>query len=140
MTVAVPFALIGLDHVVLRVFDLVVVRTFYQNVLGCTLERQQDDIGLCQLRAGRSLIDLVAVAGKLGTTGGRGPAADGHNMDHIAIAIDPFEEDAIRSHLATFAVAPDESGIRYGADGDGPSIYIRDPEGNRVELKGPPAR
>ena len=135
-----PFKLIGLDHVVLRVSDLNAVKAFYQSVLGCALEREDPDIGLYQLRAGRSLIDLVTVAGKLGAAGGGPPASDGRNMDHLAIAIDPFDEDAIRSHLAEFAIAVDEAGARYGAEGEGPSIYIRDPEGNRVELKGPPTR
>ena len=140
MTVAAPFTLIGLDHVVLRVSNLSAVKAFYESVLGCVLEREQPGIGLYQLRAGRSLIDLVTVAGKLGAAGGGLPASDGRNMDHLAITIDPFDEDAIRSHLAAFAIAVDEAGVRYGAEGEGPSIYIRDPEGNRVELKGPPAR
>lgn len=138
MTVTIPFALIGLDHVVLRVSNLTAVKTFYESVLGCTVEREQHEIGLYQLRAGRSLIDIVTIAGKLGTAGGGAPGYGGGNMDHIAIAIDPFDDDAIRRHLASFAIPVDESGIRYGAEGEGPSIYIRDPEGNRVELKGPP--
>lgn len=133
---AAPFKLIGLDHVVLRVSDLNLVMAFYQNVLGCTVEREEPDIGLYQLRVGRSLIDLVPVVGKLGAAGGKPPTSDGRNMDHIAIAIDSFDEDAIRLHLAKFAIAVDEAGLRYGAEGEGPSIYIRDPEGNRVELKG----
>lgn len=135
---AIPFALIGLDHVVLRVFNLPVVSAFYLDVLGCTLEREEPDLGLYQLRAGRSLIDLVTVTGKLGAPGGAGPAAQGRNMEHFAIEIDPFDETAIRSHLATHDVAVDESGPRFGAQGWGSSIYVRDPEANRVELKGSP--
>lgn len=140
MTVVAPFTLIGLDHVVLRVSNLTAVKRFYESVLGCVLEREEPCIGLYQLRAGRSLIDLVTVSGKLGAAGGRPPASDGRNMDHLAIAIAPFDEDVIRSHLAAFAIPIDEAGVRYGAEGEGPSIYIRDPEGNRVELKGPPTR
>jgi len=94
--VAVPFALVGLDHGVLSVSDVVAVKAFYQSVLGCTVERERCDIGLYQLRVGRSLIDLVTVDGKLGAAGGTAPASNGRNMDHFAIAIDPFDEDAIR--------------------------------------------
>lgn len=134
----IPFSLIGLDHVVLRVSNLPAVTAFYLDVLGCTLEREEPELGLYQLRAGRSLIDLVTVTGKLGAPGGAGPGAQGRNLEHFAIEIDPFDEDAIRRHLTAHAIAVDESGPRFGARGWGRSIYVRDPEGNRVELKGPP--
>lgn len=133
-----PFALRAIDHVVLRVVDLDRVAGFYRNVLGCTDERTQAEIGLYQLRAGSSLIDLVTVGGKLGAMGGAAPGAEGRNLDHFAITITPFDDDAIRAHLARHDVAIEQAGPRYGAEGEGPSIYIADPEGNIVELKGPP--
>ena len=49
-----------------------------------------------------------------------------------------FDEEAIRAHLAAHGVEIGETAPRFGADGEGPSIYIHDPEGNTVELKGPP--
>lgn len=128
-----------IDHLVLRVLDLKAMLGFYCGVLGCTVERQQDAIGLVQLRAGRSLIDLVPVDGVLGRRGGSIPAPDGRNMDHFCLRIDPWDEAAIRSHLDRHGVSIGETGTRYGAEGDGPSIYIADPEGNTVELKGPPS-
>jgi catechol 2,3-dioxygenase-like lactoylglutathione lyase family enzyme len=127
-----------IDHVVLRVVDLQAMLRFYGEVLGCTVERRQDEIGLVQLRAGRSLVDLVPVEGKLGRMGGAAPGAEGRNMDHLCFRVDPFDAKDIRDHLARHGVKAGEVASRYGAEGEGPSIYIKDPEGNVVELKGPP--
>jgi glyoxylase I family protein len=132
-----PFTMRGIDHVVLRVVDLPRMLAFYREVLGCTDERDQEAIGLYQLRAGASLIDLVTVDGKLGARGGAAPGAEGHNVDHVAIAIAPFDAAALHAHLAAHAIEIIEEGQRYGAEGEGPSIYFRDPEGNVIELKGP---
>ena len=133
-----PFQTKGLDHVVLRVADLPRALRFYRDVIGCTVEREQGSIGLTQLRIGASLIDLVTLEGRLGRLGGAGPGVEGRNMDHFAVAVTPFDEAEIRAHLAGHGVAVVEAGMRYGAEGEGPSIYILDPDGNRVELKGPP--
>lgn len=134
---AVPFSMAGLDHIVLRVSNLPAMLDFYHDVLGCTDERTQAEIGLFQLRAGRSLIDLVTIDGKLGAAGGAAPGIEARNLDHFALAITPFDEPAIRAHLARYHVAVEQSGPRYGAEGEGPSVYFRDPEGNLIELKGP---
>jgi glyoxylase I family protein len=128
----------GIDHLVLRVVDLDVMVGFYVDTLGCSVERRQDAIGLVQLRAGRSLIDLVPVDGKLGRMGGAAPGAEGRNLDHFCLRVEPFDEAAIRAHLAAHGVEAGKTESRYGAEGEGPSIYLSDPEGNVVELKGPP--
>jgi catechol 2,3-dioxygenase-like lactoylglutathione lyase family enzyme len=133
-----PFQAKGLDHVVLRIADLPRSLAFYRDVLGCLLEKEQAAIGLTQLRAGSSLIDLVTLDGPLGKMGGEGPGIQARNMDHFAIAIAPFDESAIREHLSNYGVDAGAVGQRYGAEGEGPSIYIQDPDGNTVELKGPP--
>ncbi len=96
------------------------------------------EIGLYQVRAGSSLIDLVPVDGKLGRTGGRAPGSNGRNLDHFCLRIDPFDADEILAHLARHGVAGGNVESRYGAEGSGPSIYVADPEGNTVELKGAP--
>lgn len=134
----VPFQLQQLDHVVLRVRDLARAQTFYCDVLGCTVEKDEGHIGLLQLRAGQSLIDLVDVAGKLGRMGGAAPGDEGHNMDHLCLRVEPFDREAIVAHLQAHGVRIGEFGSRYGAEGEGPSQYLYDPEGNLVELKGPP--
>lgn len=135
----VPFRLLHLDHVVLRVRDRDAVQRFYCDVLGCTVEKVQEDLGLWQLRAGGSLIDLVPIDGKLGREGGAAPGRGGRNLDHLCLRVEPFDADAIRAHLRSHGVQAGEPASRYGADGQGPSIYVTDPEGNVVELKGPPS-
>lgn len=127
-----------IDHLVLRVRDLEAMLRFYGQVLGCAVERSQETLGLVQLRAGRSLIDLVPVDGQLGRAGGAAPGREGRNLDHFCLRIDPFDEPAIRAHLQLHGVVAGKTELRYGAQGFGPSIYLHDPEGNMVELKGPP--
>ena len=127
-----------IDHLVLRVIDLERMLRFYCEVLGCTVARRQDDLGLVQLRAGRSLIDLVPVTGRLGSAGGAAPGREGRNLDHFCVRVEPFDEGAIRAHLKALGVEAGAIAIRHGAEGDGPSLYISEPEGNVVELKGPP--
>jgi len=110
---------------------------FYCDVLGCSLDKVQEKIGLWQVRAGSSLIDLVPLDGMLGKRGGASPGTEGRNLDHFALQIKPFDEEKIRKHLALHGIEIVESGQRYGAEGTGPSVYIVDPDGNTVELKGP---
>jgi catechol 2,3-dioxygenase-like lactoylglutathione lyase family enzyme len=129
----------GLDHVVLRIADLERSLRFYCDALGCAVERRLDELGLVQVRAGSSLIDLVPTDSPLGRVGGVPPpaaGAGGRNMDHFALRLAAFDDDAIRAHLARFGLEVGATATRYGADGNGPSIYLQDPDGNTVELKG----
>lgn len=128
-----------IDHLVLRVLDLARMERFYCEALGCSVEKRQDPIGLVQLRAGRSLLDLVPVDGPLGRAGGAAPGREGRNLDHFCFRVEPFDEAAIRAQLQRFGAQAGPLESRYGAEGEGPSIYVDDPEGNVVELKGPPA-
>ncbi|MBF8221243.1 VOC family protein [Halomonas sp. 328] len=128
----------GIDHLVLRIRDEKSMLAFYIEALGCELEKRQDELGLIQLRAGDALIDLVPVDGPLGRHGGPAPGREGHNLDHFCLRLAPFDETAIRAHLAAHGIEAGETQRRYGAEGYGPSIYLQDPEGNTVELKGPP--
>ena len=126
-----------IDHVVLRIRDLDRVAAFYVDVLGARWEKKQERIGLYQLRVGTSLIDLVPVDGELGRQGGAAPGQEGRNVDHICFRVLPWDGEAVLAHLAAHGI---RGAIvsRYGADGQGPSIYLSDPEGNALELKGPP--
>ena len=129
----------GLDHVVLRVRDLERALAFYRDVLGLPIERElPPEIGLVQLRAGAALVDLVPVGGAIGRQGGAAAGEEGRNMDHFCLQVEPFEEEALRAHLAKHGVPAGPTESRYGARGNGPSIYVRDPDGNTVELKGSP--
>lgn len=126
----------GIDHVVLRVKDIDASLRFYVDMLGCPLERRRDDLGLLQLRAGGSLIDLVPVDGVIGRRGGPAPQPGGRNVDHVCLRIAGFEPERVRSTLARHGVAVESEGVRYGSSGDGYSISITDPDGNGVELRG----
>jgi catechol 2,3-dioxygenase-like lactoylglutathione lyase family enzyme len=131
--------ILEIDHVVLRVRALEPMLHFYCEVLGCEVERRNDAIGLIQLRAGRNLIDLVPVDSPLGREGGAPPATEACNLDHLCLRIEAFDEAAIRAWLRRHSLEAGALESRYGAEGFGPSLYLRDPEGNIVELKGPPS-
>ena len=111
---------------------------FYCDALGCTVEKRQEDLGLIQLRAGSALIDLVPIDGELGRAGGAAPGKEGRNLDHFCFQVEPFDPAAIQAQFARHGYTAGDVKRRYGAQGYGPSIYVDDPEGNVVELKGPP--
>ena len=127
----------GIDHVVFRVVDLEKVASFYIEVLGARWEKKQEEIGLYQLRVGSALVDLVPVDGRLGRMGGAAPGKEARNVDHVCFRVLPWDGEAILGQLREHGIAG-EIVSRYGAEGDGPSIYLADPEGNNLELKGPP--
>jgi catechol-2,3-dioxygenase len=126
-----PFSILGIDHVVLRAADPAGLERFYIDVLGCKLELRQGK--LTQLRAGRALIDIVPAGKAAGGT----PSTGGANLDHLCLRVEPFEAAAIARHLAGHGIGCGKEESRYGAEGRGPSLYLTDPEGNGVELKGP---
>ncbi|MGO4400875.1 VOC family protein [Achromobacter sp. PAB15] len=131
------FQIKHLDHVVLRVRDMERSVDFYTNVLGCSIRKKNEKLAMIHLGAGGSMIDLVDVQGPLGAAGGLAPGKEGHNVDHFCLRVDPFDETAILKHLQAFGVAADKAVMRYGAEGEGLSIYCLDPDGNQIELKGP---
>jgi glyoxylase I family protein len=129
----IPLKVAEIDHVVLRCRDQNRAYDFYTRVLGLTEERRIEQIGLIQLRAGRSMVDLV-------------PASDprvesGLNVDHVCIGIEARDMNEVAAYLRTESVEViGEPAMRYGAHGSGLSLYVRDPEGNVIELKQlPPA-
>lgn len=122
--ITAPFAIRGIDHVVLRARDVAALTRFYGDVLHCAVERVAGD--LTQMRAGDSLIDIVP----------RGiDDPEGRNMDHLCLRLAPFAVDQIVAWLSTNGVAIGEIATRYGADGYDRSIYLTDPEGNGLELR-----
>ena len=124
--VAEMLKLRGIDHVVLRVRDIDVMKRFYCDVLGATHIAYRPKFRMSHLRVGSCMIDLVE---------GKDPS--GCNMDHFCLRVEPFEPEQILSFLKSKGVATGDVRSRYGAEGNGPSIYLTDPEGNTVELKGP---
>jgi glyoxylase I family protein len=128
----IPLRIAEIDHVVLRCRDQGRMLDFYTQVLGLKEERRIDAIGLIQLRAGASMIDLVPASE---------PRVDSAtNVDHFCLGIETADLIAATSYLRGKAVAVmGEPSNRYGARGMGLSIYVRDPEGNVVELKKMPS-
>lgn len=134
-----PFNIRQLDHVVIRTEHPDEMLAFYLG-LGCTMARDVTELGLRQLWAGSSVIDLVDVAGFIGQRGGSAPGEEARNMDHFALAVEPFDLDALHAHFDKLGVSyVDPPFSLFGAEGYGPALYVTDPDGNTVELKGPPS-
>ncbi|BDM22554.1 MULTISPECIES: VOC family protein [Pseudomonas] len=132
-----PFAIKHIDHLVLRVTDLQRSVAFYRDLLGCTVSRERPDLGMVHLATGSAMIDLVTLDGPLGLPGGAAPGAEGRNLHHFCLRIDRFDEQALTAYLHAAGVAVEPAEKRYGAEGEGLSLYCFDPDGNQVELKGP---
>ena len=132
-----PFSVKRIDHLVFRVRDLKTSVAFYSAVLGCEAVRTRDDLGLVHLRAGTSMIDLFSIDGKLGRMGGAGPGTGARNVGHLCLRIEPFIEEALTRHLKQHGIVPHaKASTNFGAEGEGPSLYFDDPDGNVIELKG----
>lgn len=138
MSIANPLNICCIDHIVIRVRNLEPMIAFYCEVLGCRLERGPGEAKLAQLRAGHSLIDLIDAEGELGRQRGKPPDHSAPNVDHVCLQVQPWDTDAIRTHLQQHEVEAGDVVPRYGALGMGPSLYFSDPEGNIIELKSSP--
>ncbi|BAW22736.1 MULTISPECIES: VOC family protein [Pseudomonas] len=134
-----PFTIKHIDHLVLRVSDLPRSVAFYTGLLGCHVSRVREDLGMVHLGTGTAMIDLVTLDGPLGRPGGAAPGVEGRNLHHFCLRIEPFDEAALTAYLEAAGVKVEPAEKRYGAEGEGPSLYCYDPDGNQVELKGPVA-
>jgi glyoxylase I family protein len=128
------FKPMGIDHVVLRVRDQAVSQRFYVDVLGCTVARINERISLIHLRFGDQLIDLLPASAP--APEGAASAPVGVGMDHLCLSIECDDLTKLADELTRRGVALDGTvSDRFGAYGHGPSLYICDPDGYRVELK-----
>lgn len=133
-----PFDVASIDHVVFRVRDLERSIAFYSTVLGCEVALRRDHLGLVHLRAGASMIDLISLDGSLGARGGAGPGLEARNVDHLCLRVEPFDEAGMVAYLSEHGATPlAPAEVNFGAEGDGLSLYFKDPDGNTIELKGP---
>jgi glyoxylase I family protein len=124
-----PLECLELDHVVLRVRDQAASQRFYTEVLGLTVDHVNEAIKLIHLRCGRHLIDLLPL-------GPGEPPAPTARMDHVCLAIRCDDLAAAASFLRAHGVEVEGDVVpRRGAFGQGPSLYVRDPDGYRIELK-----
>lgn len=133
----IPFVVDGIDHLLLLIDDMRAALNFYCNVLGCELKNELPEYAMAQLRAGSALIDLVDIETKQGAWA-RPKQRAGRNMDHVCLALGRHEESKLRAHLKRHGVDIVEEGVHEGARGESLSIYVKDPSGNTIELKGPP--
>ena len=135
----VPFVVERLDHLVLRTENIEKLRDFYLS-LGCIVVRDlTKTVGLLQLRLGTSMLDLVDVHGQMGESGGSAPGSSGLNLDHFAVRVEPFDVDQILEFCDSLGITGKfATELVLGAEGYGKAVYIEDPDGNRIELKGPP--
>jgi catechol 2,3-dioxygenase-like lactoylglutathione lyase family enzyme len=115
------------------------MEAFYRDALGCEVVKRREDLGLVHIRVGKALVDLVSVDGQLGRQGGAAPGEEGHNLAHLCLRVEPFDPTAIRTRMTALGVWSSEASSNFGAEGDGLSLYLKDPEGNTLELKGPSA-
>ena len=126
-----PLEIAELDHVVVRCRDQGRSLDFYSRILSCREERRIEAIGLIQLRAGQSMIDLVPADPP--------PTHEGRNVDHFCLAVDAADMQSVVRWLRAEGVEVlGEPTDRYGARGMGRSVYVLDPDGNIVELKQKP--
>ncbi|MBP5970389.1 MULTISPECIES: VOC family protein [Pseudomonas] len=132
-----PFVIQHIDHIVLRVADLQRSIDFYSQVFGAEVVKHNEPLGLVHLRAGTSMIDLVDLQGELGRKGGGAAGTERRNVDHFCLRVEPFDEAALIEHLRAHGLGVEKAATRFGAEGNGLSLYCFDPDGNQVELKGP---
>lgn len=131
-----PFTLVGIDHVVFLVDDMDRAMAFYRDVLGCVPGYRYPALGMEQVWAGAALIVLWDVTHP-GAASAVPPVSGGRNVDHVCIATSPVDPVAMRAHLAAHGVRIETEAVHGGARGMGHSFYIRDPFGNKLEIKGP---
>lgn len=120
----------GLDHIVLVVEDVERSLAWYTGDLGLAPVRVDE------WREGQALFPSVRVDEgtiiDLVPTGGV-PVSGRGNVDHFCLVIEPTDLSALKDS-GRFTVV-DGPGTRYGARGDGTSLYVKDPDGNIVELR-----
>jgi len=131
-----PFEIAGIDHLLVLVEGMGRALAFYEGVLGCEVDERLPEYAMVVLRAGASKIDLADIADERGAWA-RPEVYGGRNVDHFCLALRTSDEAALRAHLAAHRVTIVEEQLSAEAGGDRLSLYIRDPDGNVVELKGP---
>jgi catechol 2,3-dioxygenase-like lactoylglutathione lyase family enzyme len=117
-----------LDHLVLTVADVDRTVKFYQRVLGMQPVTFGD--GRCALAFGGSKINLHQAGREFEPKAARPTPG---SADLCLISADPLSD--VCAHLAAHAVPIEEGPVtRTGATGTIESVYIRDPDGNLIEI------
>ncbi len=132
-----PIQPVGVDHVVFLVADMERALAFYEGVLNCQPGFSYPDLGMEQVWFGSALIVLWDLSHP-GAAKAVPPVQGGRNVDHLCLACGPLDTEALKSHLSSHGVAIEREAVHGGARGMGPSFYLRDPDNNLIEIKGPP--
>ena len=123
---------IGMDHIVVNTSDVDEALRFYGDILGLEVLRldqfRRGEVGFVSVRlSGETIIDLRPSENTLG-----GPV----NVDHFCLFVEPTDMEAALEDLRSKGVEiSGPVGSRWGARGNGPSFYVKAPDGNRIELK-----
>lgn len=131
------FTMTAMDHIVLNVRDMATILDFYQRVLGLEAERleafQQGKVPFPSVRINAdTVIDLFPTA----------PSADGEavaersDLNHFCLVLNKADMAPFMAHLQANGVVIEEGpATRWGAHGNGTSIYFSDPEKRRIEVR-----
>jgi catechol 2,3-dioxygenase-like lactoylglutathione lyase family enzyme len=117
---------VGLDHIVINVADVERSLAWYCEELGLeglrVDEWRRGEVPFPSLRVDdTTIIDLLEID------------RTGQNVDHLCLVVEPTDLEALKES-GRFDVLSGPA-RRFGAQGDGLSIYVRDPDGNMVELR-----
>jgi catechol 2,3-dioxygenase-like lactoylglutathione lyase family enzyme len=125
----------GLDHIVLNVAEVRRSVAFYRDVLGLVIERldewQAGTIGFPSVRvSANTIIDLVEIGAEAARERGT------PNLNHFCLVVADETLEPIAAHLAGHGVTVYTGPARrWGARGNGVSIYFRDPDDNEIEVR-----
>ena len=131
LTAMDPLHVLALDHIVLECADVETTLAWYLDVLGLQPVRVDEwhrgEAPFPSVRVSAdTIIDLIR--GATASNGG-----SGGRLDHFCVVVEPVDLEAVASS-GTFDVVEGPA-TRYGARGNGTSLYVRDPDGTVVELR-----
>lgn len=129
----------AIDHLVLRAIETERMLDFYHPVLGCEAIRADADQCLTEFGAGDGLIGLVPASARPVSGEGDAGAAARTRLEHFCLTLANWNETGLRQCLHALGVDTRDVGVRPGTREAVPSLYLNDPDGNTVELKGPAA-
>jgi catechol 2,3-dioxygenase-like lactoylglutathione lyase family enzyme len=131
------FTVTGMDHIVLKVRDMDRVLDFYLNVLGLKGERleefRQGRVPFPSVRINHdTIIDLFPVQASADDV----PDARSSDLDHFCLVVDQTDMSQVVAYLQRHGVAIQQGPVtRWGAHGNGTSIYFSDPENRQIEIR-----
>ncbi|MGQ0742550.1 MAG: VOC family protein [Alphaproteobacteria bacterium] len=129
----------GFDHLSLTCRHAAATRKFYASVLGFRVSARMPQWGMTEISAGDATIVLVDAESDRGSWA-KSTRGAGENVHHFCLRLKSFDEIAFRTLLAKRGVAIEEEQREMTPKGMEHAFYVRDPEGNLVELRGVAAR